>query len=79
MKKLMITVGGFDEMDSKKVRFIHKASKLGQLDVILFEEQYYNKPEETPVGSATEVIRRLARGVIVAHQIINKLVSGSTD
>ena len=38
MTKTIITAGGFDRMDSKKIRFIHEASRAGQLHVLLFDD-----------------------------------------
>ena len=38
MAKTVIVAGEFDTMDSNKVRFIHEASKTGQLHVILFDD-----------------------------------------
>lgn len=38
MTKTVIAVGGFDRMDSRKVRFLHEASKSGELHVIVFDD-----------------------------------------
>ena len=38
MAKTVIIAGGFDAMDSKKIRFIHEASRTGQLHILLFDD-----------------------------------------
>jgi cytidyltransferase-like protein len=38
MKKTIITVAAFDGMDSRRIRFLHEITKLGQLDVLLFSD-----------------------------------------
>ncbi len=43
MAETMIIVGGFDQMDSKKIRFIHEASRSGQLHVLLFDDKLVEK------------------------------------
>lgn len=43
MAKQIITAGGFDFIDSKKVCFIHKASKLGSLSILLFDDGLFEK------------------------------------
>ena len=43
MNKNIITAGGFDNFDFKKVRFIHEASKSGRLIVLLFDDALIKK------------------------------------
>jgi cytidyltransferase-like protein len=43
MPKTIITAGGFDAIDCKKVRFIHEVSKLGRLHVVLFDDTLIGK------------------------------------
>ncbi len=38
MTKTVITAGAFDNMDSRKIRFLHEASKSGKLSVALFDD-----------------------------------------
>ncbi len=43
MAQKVITAGGFSQIDSKKVRFFHEASRLGQLRVVLFDDALIGK------------------------------------
>lgn len=48
MKESIITAGGFDNFDFKKVRFIHEASKMGRLIILLFGDVLIKKLTGTP-------------------------------
>lgn len=43
MTRPVVTVGGFDQIDSKKIRFFQEASRVGQLNVILFDDALIEK------------------------------------
>lgn len=43
MTETVIIVGGFDQMDSGKIRFIHEASRSGQLHILLFDDKLIEK------------------------------------
>ena len=63
MAKTVITAGGFDKMDSRKIRFIHEASKAGQLHVILFDdalvEQATGSAPKFPLAERTYFIENI--------------------
>jgi cytidyltransferase-like protein len=57
MTKTVITAGGFDRMDSRKVRFLHEASKAGELHVLMFDDALIE--QTTGAGPAFPLAERV--------------------
>lgn len=47
-EKNVIIAGAFDQMDSRKIRFIHQASKFGKLHIVLFDDALMEKNASSP-------------------------------
>ena len=70
----IVAIGSFDNIKSREVRFLHEASKLGQLTVLLWSDELFeqiegNKPEFPQMERKyfIESVRYVNRVILINH------------